>query len=104
MTAGIIIVLGVLIMATGQALYSANSNAYWDKAAYGPLNQWVAEGKKLDMYMAISNLGLIVVGLGLAVLAFGLAMQRPSQLQFREVPSHIPLEQYPQSPQPPLAP
>ncbi len=103
-TAGIIIVIGVLIMAGGQALYSANSNAYWDKAAYGPLDQWVAEGKKLDMYATISNVGLIIIGLGLAILAFGLARDRPSQLQFREVPSHIPLEQYPQPPQPPQNP
>ena len=97
-TAGIVIVIGVLLMFSGQALYMANSNAYWDKAAYGPLDQWVAEGKRLDQYASISNIGLIIVGLGLAILAFGLASQRPSQLQFREVPSNIPLEQYPQPP------
>ncbi len=101
LTAGIVIIVGVLMMAAGEALYSSTSNTYWDKAAYGPLTEWVAEGKKLDQYMAISNTGLIFLGLGLAIIAFGLAVEKPTRVQFREVPSHIPLEQYPQPPQPP---
>lgn len=95
--------VGVVLMAAGQALYSANNQKYWDYAAYGPLDQWVIEGQKLDQYMAVFNIGLIVVGFGLAVLAFSLARQRPS-VQFREIPSHIPLEQYPQAPQQPQSP
>jgi hypothetical protein len=99
-TAGIVIVIGVLLMFSGQALLMATSDKYWDDAAYG-LDQWAADGKKRDQYAAISNFGLTIVGLGLAIMAFGLASQRPSQLQFREVPSNIPLEQYPQPPQSP---
>jgi len=104
LTAGIVIIVGVLLMVTGEALYSATTNDYWDKAAYGPLTEWVAEGKKLDQYAAIMNVGLIIMGLGLGIVAFGLATQRQGQVQFREVPSHIPLQQYPQEPQPPQSP
>ena len=99
-TAGIVIVIGAFLMFTGQALFMSTSDTYWDNAAYG-LDQWAAEGKKRDQYALISSFGLTIVGLGVAILAFGLASQRPSQLQFREVPSNIPLEQYPQPPQSP---
>ena len=102
LTAGIVIVIGVLLMATGQALYSARSNDYWDKAAYGPLDQWANDGKMMNQYVAISNVGLIFVCLGLAIVAFGLAMGRSTSVQFREVPSSIPLQQLP--PEPPRSP
>ena len=104
LTAGIVIVIGLAAMATGQALYMANSNAYWDNVAYMPYERWANEAKQQDMYMTISNIGLMIMGLGLAVIAFGLAKERPSQIQFREVPSHIPMQSYPQPPQPPQTP
>ena len=102
-TAGIVIVVGMLLMVVGQVLFSANSSTFW-KYNYGPFDQQAAEGKKRDTYTGIFNLGLIIVGLGLAIIAFGMATQRPPLVQFREVPSHISLEQYPQPPQPPKSP
>ena len=88
-------------MAVGVVLFTTASDDYWNKYPYETFVEVANAGKKMDQYTAVTNFGLIIVGLGLAVLAFGLASQRPSQLQFREVPSHIPLEQYPQPPQSP---
>jgi len=97
LTAGIAIVIGVLLMATGQALYSANSTSYWDNFPYFS-NEVAAAGKRQDQYMAISNVGTMMMGLGLAIIAFGLATEgRP--VQFREIPSSIPLQQYPSPPE-----
>ena len=97
-TAGIVIVIGVLVMASGQAVYATTSSDFWDSYYSGEVLEL---GKKLDMYLVVTNVGLMIIGLGLAIMAFGLASQRPSQLQFREVSSNIPLEQYPQPPQSP---
>ncbi len=103
LTAGVVIVIGVFVMIVGQVLFMASSNNFW-KYNYGPYDLQAAEGEKRDQYTAITFFGLIIMGLGISIMAFGLASQRPSQLQFREVPSHIPLEQYPQPPQPPQSP
>ncbi len=98
-TAGVIIVIGVFFMAIGQTLYSATSDDFWNKYPYDV----TPEGRLLDQYSAVTNVGIMIIGLGLAIIAFGLARQQPS-LQFREVPSNIPLDQYPQAPQPPQNP
>jgi len=102
--AGIVTIIGFVAMASGQALYMANSNDYWDNVAFQPYERWAKEAKQQDMYMTISNIGLMIMGLGLALVAFGLAKDRPSQMLFREVPSHIPMQNYPQPPQPPPSP
>ncbi len=102
--AGAVIVLGVIIMASGLALFMAASSDYWNALPYGLAGDVAQLGKKVSEYQALMDLGILIIGVGLAVLAFALANDRPSQLQFREVPSHIPLEQYPQPPQPPQSP
>jgi hypothetical protein len=104
LTAGIVTIIGFVAMASGQALYMANSDDYWDNVPTMPYERWAVEAKQQDMYTTISNIGLMIMGLGLAIVAFGLAKERRPQIQFREVPSHIPMQDYPQPPQPPQSP
>jgi len=99
--AATVIVVGLITTIAGQVLYLANSSDYWDNIAYHPYEQWANEAKQQELYMIITNLGTILMGFGLAVIAIGLARERPPQVQFREVPSKIPMQQYPQPPQTP---
>ena len=99
LSAGIVVIVGVVIMAIGQAMYVGASNSYWDAAAYGTVEEWLDEGKRSDLYMMVSDVGLMIVGVGVAILAFGLAATEPKPATFRPVETQIPLTQYP--PQPP---
>lgn len=98
LTSGIVVLIGVAIMAIGYAMYAGASSSYWDAAAYGTIDEWVSEGKKSDMYWMVANVGLMVAGIGVAILAFGLAAAEPKPGSFRPVETQIPLAQYPSQP------
>ena len=98
LSAGIVVLVGVVIMAIGLAMYAGASSSYWDAAAYGTVEEWLDEGKRADLYMMVANIGLMIVGVGVAILAFGLAATEPKPGTFRQVEAQVPLTQYPPPP------
>jgi uncharacterized membrane protein YczE len=93
--AGIVILIGIAVMAIGIALYAASSSDLWEASGYGPVEEYIKEGKKSDMYWIVSNVGLMVAGVGVAVMAFGLATAEPKPMSYRLVDTQIPLPPYP---------
>ena len=98
LTAGILILVGIIIMAISMSMILAVSPDYWNDAAYGTTDDWVKTGKQLDLYYTIGNLGMIVAFFGIAVIAFGLATAEPKPQQYRPVETVIPPQQYPPRP------
>jgi hypothetical protein len=101
LTAGVMIVVGVVVMAMADAMILATSPKYWNDVGYGTVDDFVKDGKQLDMFSAIFDAGLLVVFVGIAIMAFGLASAVPKPQQPRQVETIIPPARYqpPQYPQ-----
>ena len=95
MTAGVIVLVGIVVMVMGEAMYLATSSDYWDKAAYGTAEEWIAAGKQTDLFGFVFDLGMMIAGVGVAILAFGLASIDAKPPQFRQVDTQVPLQQFP---------
>lgn len=98
LTAGIVIVIGVIIMAISVAMMLAISPDYWHDIAYGSAEDYIEDGKLADVFNAIFDVGLLVVFMGIAIVAFGLATAEPKPQQYRPVETMIPSMQYPPPP------
>jgi len=94
LSAGIVIIVGVVIMALAVAMILAISPNYWNDVQYGTTADWVKDGKQADLYGAILDVGLLVVFVGIAIMAFGLATAEPKPAQYRPVETMIPPQQY----------
>lgn len=101
LTAGIVIMIGVVIMAMASAMILAISPHYWNDVGYGTVDDFVKDGKQADLYSTLLDVGLMVVFIGIAIMAFGLASAEPKPQQPRQVETMIPPQQYqpPQYPQ-----
>jgi hypothetical protein len=95
MTAGVIVLIGIVVMAMGEAMYLATSSDYWNKAAYGTTDEWVTAGKQTDLFGFVFDLGMMIAGVGVAILAFGLALIEGRPQQFRQVETQVQLQQFP---------
>lgn len=95
MTAGVIVLVGIVVMAMGEAMYLATSSDFWDKAAYGTAEEYVAAGKQTDLFGFAFDLGMMIAGVGVAILAFGLALIEGRPPQFRQVETQVPMQQFP---------
>jgi LPS O-antigen subunit length determinant protein (WzzB/FepE family) len=101
LSAGIVILVGVVVMAIAVAMLLAISPNYWNDIEYGTTADWVKDGKQADMFSAILDVGLLVVFVGIAIMAFGLASSFSPPPQYRPVETMIPPQQYqPQQYQP----
>ena len=98
LTAGIVIMIGIVIMAMAIAMILAVSPNYWNDVAWGTTEDVVKDGKQADLYGALFDVGLMVVFIGIAIMAFGLATARPELTQYRPVETMIPPQQYPPRP------
>jgi hypothetical protein len=96
LSAGIVILVGVVVMAIAVAMILAISPNYWNDIQYGTEADWVKDGKQLDMFGAILDAGLLTVFVGIAIMAFGLASSFSPPQQYRPVETMIPPQQYPQ--------
>jgi len=94
LSAGIVIIIGVVIMAMAVAMMLAISPNYWNDLQYGTESDWVSDGKQADLFSAIMDVGLLVVFVGVAIMAFGLATAEPKPAQYRPVETIIPPQQY----------
>lgn len=101
LTAGIVIMIGIVLMAMAVAMILAISPNYWNDVAYGTVEDYIKDGKQADLYGALFDVGLMVVFIGIAIIAFGLATARPEPIQYRPVETMIPPQQYPPQQYPP---
>lgn len=88
---GIVVLLGVAMMAVGVALYATVSGDLWEASAYGMAEDYVEIGKESDLYWIISEVGIMMAGIGVAMLAFGLAVAETRPMTYRMVDTRIPL-------------
>jgi hypothetical protein len=94
MTAGIVMLVGIVIMAITVAMLIAISPNYWNDVAYGTMDEYIQDGKQADLINAFFDVGLLVFFIGIAIMAFGLATAEPKPSSFRQVETVMPLQQY----------
>jgi uncharacterized membrane protein len=95
LSAGIVILIGVVIMAIAVAMLLAISATFWNDLAYGTVEDYIADGKQADLYSVFYDIGLLIVFVGIAIMAFGFASTHSQTPQYRQVETMIPPTQYP---------
>ena len=94
LSAGIVMLVGLVMMMIFNAMNYTASNDYYDTIMTGTAQQMVDAGKEVNLYGLLYHIGLIVVGLGVAILAFGLAVDSSKTERFRQVETEVSMKQY----------
>jgi len=99
LSAGILIGIGIAMMAVAEGMVAVANDRYWDVWLTGTEEQFVDVGRDIDRIWSIWGAGFIVAVSGIAVMAFGLATMQPKPAPVQ--PSAVaPVYAYPYAPPP----
>ena len=102
LVAGIVLLVGIVIIAISDLLLADANDNLWDQWWLGSDEDYMNAGKQVDKYALLWEAGFVTILVGAAIMAFGLATMEPRGIQYRQVETVIPPMQYPPpSPPPP---
>jgi len=78
LTAGIVIIIGIIILAVSAIMGYSEAGKYIDAMEIGAVADMADAARNGETYNLMGNFGLLVGFLGIALLAFGFAMKKGS--------------------------